>query len=611
MKFARLLVRIFAVLIVPTVFFVLLECGLRLGQYGVNTDLVLELKDDPSHTCYLNSNSPNRYFPPALRSIQPSVGFRTFTREKQAGALRIFVLGESTVAGFPFFTNGSFAGFLEDDLRAAYPDRPIEIINCGMTAICSYEVLDFARQLVRYQPDVFLIYLGHNEFYGALGAGSTSAASATRGLTMFRMTLARLRTFQLLDNTIFRVRHAFAGKNQAQGRSLMANMIGKKKIRLEDPIHRMAERTFAANLNDILNVAAKNHVKVVLSTVTSNLRDLPPFDSAHRDGVDDIQRQRIDAAVNGGVKAELQKAIELDSTYAVAHYALARALETDTTQALSARREFIAARDHDVVHFRACTVFNDIIRQAASTHHVPLVDMDGIFARASSGKVPGNNLFLEHLHPNLHGAILMAEAFRGALRSANIIPPVGDVKTRSYEQAIHDACITPLDIELARVRIHSMTGQWPFQHDYTTNVPEFAQKPDPMVESTAVAAMRKMLALNDAHEQLGRQYLEKNQLEPALEEYRAVAKIYPVSPVGHITAGNILMKMQRPADAIPYYRTGVALVPEDVDTRYKLALALSITGDNAGALAQCKKVLALKPDHQRARELVQKLQGGQ
>jgi predicted Zn-dependent protease len=126
-----------------------------------------------------------------------------------------------------------------------------------------------------------------------------------------------------------------------------------------------------------------------------------------------------------------------------------------------------------------------------------------------------------------------------------------------------------------------------------------------------VAAMRKMLALNDAHEQLGRQYLEKNQLEPALEEYRAVAKIYPVSPVGHITAGNILMKMQRPADAIPYYRTGVALVPEDVDTRYKLALALSITGDNAGALAQCKKVLALKPDHQRARELVQKLQGGQ
>src|SRR5262245_16978360 len=117
MKIARVLVRVFVVLFVPAVFFVLLEVGLRIGHYGVNTDLVLELKDDPAHTCYLNPDAPRRYFPPALRSIQPSVGFRTFAREKQQGALRIFVLGESTVAGFPFHTNGSFAGFLEDDLR--------------------------------------------------------------------------------------------------------------------------------------------------------------------------------------------------------------------------------------------------------------------------------------------------------------------------------------------------------------------------------------------------------------------------------------------------------------------------------------------------------------
>src|SRR5262249_38052976 len=162
--------------------------------------------------------------------------------------LRIFVLGESTVAGFPYFTNGSFAGFLEDDLRARYPDRRMEVINCGMTAICSYEVLDFAKQLVRYQPDVFLIYLGHNEFYGPLGAGSTSAAAATRGLTMLRMSLGKLRTYQLLDNTIFKARSALSGGKKGNGRSLMANMIGKKKIRLEDPIHRMAEATFRANL---------------------------------------------------------------------------------------------------------------------------------------------------------------------------------------------------------------------------------------------------------------------------------------------------------------------------------------------------------------------------
>lgn len=607
MKFARILVRAFAVVLVPAVFFVLLEVGLRLGHYGVNTDLVLELPKDPAHTCYLNPDAPQRYFPPALRSIQPSVGFRTFSREKQQGALRIFVLGESTVAGFPFHTNGSFAGFLEDDLRALYPKREIEVINCGMTAICSYSVLDFTKQLVRYQPDAFLIYLGHNEFYGAMGAGSTSAASVTRGLTMFRMTLAKLRTYQLLDNTIFKVRKAFAKKNKQQGRSLMASMIGKKKIRLEDPMHKMAERTFAANLNDILDVAEKNHVKVVLSTVTSNLRDLPPFDSAHRDKIDDIQRQHIDGAVRTGGVNELHEALELDSTYAVAHYALARALGSDS---LAARREFIAARDHDVVHFRACSIFNDIIREAASVHHVPLIDMDQEFARVSVQKTPGMNLFLEHLHPNLHGAILMANAFRAEMQHASIVPPLANATPRSYEQAVSDACITPLDLELARQRIDAMTGQWPFQKNYAPLTNEFPQQPDGDVARFATAVLHKTMGLDEAHQALGSAYLQKNNLEAALAEYRSLVKIYPVSPVGHINVADILLRMRKPAEAIPHYQTGLALAPNEVEVRWRFAFALHAAGDNEAALAECKKVLAANPNHENAKKLVATIKAG-
>jgi len=610
MKLARLLVRVLAVVLVPTVFFVLLEIGLRLGHYGANTDLVLELKDDPSHTCYLNPDAPRRYFPPALRSIQPSVGFRTFTREKQPGSLRIFVLGESTVAGFPFHTNGSFAGLLEDDLRAAYPNREIEVINCGMTAICSYSVLDFTKQLVAYQPDAFLIYLGHNEFYGAMGAGSTSAASATRGLTMFRMTLAKQRTYQLLDNTIFKVRSSLANKDKKTGRSLMASMIGKKKIRLEDPMHKMAEKTFAANLNEILDVAEKNHVKVVLSTVTSNLRDLPPFDSAHRDKIDDIQRQHIDGAVRTGGIKDLNEALELDSTYAVAHYALAQVLAGDSTQYSSARREFIAARDHDVVHFRACSIFNDIIRQAASTHHVPLIDMDRVFAQASPQRTPGLNLFLEHLHPNLHGAILMANAFRDEMQHASIVPPVANGTPRSYEQTVADACITPLDLELARQRIDAMTGQWPFQKNYAPLTNEFSQKPDPNVARLATAVLRKTMGLDQAHEALGRDYLQKNELEPALAEFRSLAKIYPVSPVGHINVADILLRMHKPAEAIPYYQTGLALAPNEVEVRWRFAFALHAAGDNEAALAECKKVLTANPNHANARKLVETIKAG-
>jgi tetratricopeptide (TPR) repeat protein len=617
----RAIVTTFAAVLIPAVFLVLLELALRAAGYGVNTDLVLELKNDPSHTCHLNPDSPQRYFPPALRSIQPSVGFRTFTREKQARALRIFVLGESTVAGFPFDVNGSFTRFLEDDLRAAYPKRPIEVINCGMTAICSYSVLDFTKQLVRYGPDVFLIYLGHDEFYGALGAGSSSAASARRGITMFRMTLAQLRTYQLLDNTIFKVRRSLSKKKPAEGRSLMAGMIGKKKIRLEDPMHKKAETTFRANLNEILQVAEENHVKVILSTVSSNLRDLPPFDSAHRDGIDDIQRQRVESALRSTDMKEMVTALELDSTYAASHYAMARALDAratasmaDTTQqggdgeSFNARREYIAARDHDVVHFRACTRFNEIIRDVAGMHHTPLVDMDAVFAHASPQHTPGLNLFFDHLHPNLHGAILMAAAFRDALRHANLIGP-SSAPERSYEQALHDAALTPLDFELARQRIDAMTGQWPFQKNYAMLDTEFPAAPA-NVARYATQVLRKTMGLDHAHEALGREYLAASQLEPALDEFRALARIYPVSPVGHINAADILLRLQRPAEAIPYYHTGLALAPNEVEPRWRLAFALHAVGNDEAALAECKRVLAVHPGHEATLELMQEIREG-
>jgi tetratricopeptide (TPR) repeat protein len=406
---------------------------------------------------------------------------------------------------------------------------------------------------------------------------------------------------------IYKVRSSFAKKNAKQGRSLLASMIGKKKIRLEDPMHKMAEKTFAANLNEILDVAAKNHVKVVLSTVASNLKDLPPFDSAHRDGIDDITRQHIDGAVRTGGAKELGDALAMDSTYAVAHYALARALGSDS---LAARREFIAARDHDVVHFRACSIFNDIIRQEASTHHVPLIDMDAVFARDSAGKTPGMNLFLEHLHPNLHGAILMANAFRAEMQHASIVPPVANAAPRSYEQAVSDACITPLDLELARQRIDAMTGQWPFQKNYAPLTNEFPQQPDGDVARFATAVLHKTMGLDQAHQELGSAYLQKNNLEAALAEYRSLVKIYPVSPVGHINVADILLRMRKPAEAIPYYQTGLALAPNEVEVRWRFAFALHAAGDNEAALAECKKVLAANPNHENAKKLVATIKAG-
>jgi len=64
-------------------------------------------------------------------------------------------------------------GYNTDWMRT-FPEMNIEIINLCLTAVNSYTISDFAKQVSKYEPDAVLIYAGHNEYYGALGIGSTS-----------------------------------------------------------------------------------------------------------------------------------------------------------------------------------------------------------------------------------------------------------------------------------------------------------------------------------------------------------------------------------------------------------------------------------------------------
>ena len=231
--------------------------------------------------------------------------------------------------------------------------------------------------------------------------------------------------------------------------------------------------------------------------------------------------------------------------------------------------------------------------------------MEAVFAAASPQGIPSGNVFLEHLHPNLRGAILMASAFRAKMRETGFLPP-SVTPPRSYEQALHDAAVTPLDLELARQRIDAMTGQWPFQKSYGSLTPEFAPAPA-NVARLAEQVFHKTIGLDQAHEALGREYLKQNDLERALQEFCSLAKIYPVSPVGHMSVADILMRLHRPAEAIPNYRAGLELVPREVEARWRLALALHTTGDDEAAVAECRRILAISPRHEATVKLLREM----
>src|SRR5574341_12014 len=147
-------------LLLPVLLLAALELSLRLFDYGPNLELIL-VKEKAGQKYYaLNPEVGKRYFSKGILAV-PELYEETFAYHKPKNGYRIFCLGESTTASFPYELNARFHRLLHDRLITLFPDKTIEVINVGLSAVNSFTVREFAEELVDYEPDLFLLYLGH------------------------------------------------------------------------------------------------------------------------------------------------------------------------------------------------------------------------------------------------------------------------------------------------------------------------------------------------------------------------------------------------------------------------------------------------------------------
>jgi hypothetical protein len=128
---------------------------------------------------------------------------QSFPRVKAPGTFRIFTLGGSTTYGHPYADPTSFSGWLRELLPVADKTKHWEVINAGGISYASYREAHLMEELVNYQPDLFIIDTGHNEFleertYGQLRnmpaalRKTASKLSRTRSWTAMTAALQKL-----------------------------------------------------------------------------------------------------------------------------------------------------------------------------------------------------------------------------------------------------------------------------------------------------------------------------------------------------------------------------------------------------------------------------------
>ena len=519
-----------ATLTIPVLFFVLLEAGLRLGGYGHDYPLFITVTDAPG---YLQANQEvvRRFVVEETREPEVAIWPVAFPAHKAPETLRIFVQGGSTAAGWPYGFGASLAGMLQQRLQASLPQRNIEVISTAMTAVNSYTLMDFADEIIAQQPDAVLIYAGHNEYLGVLGVGSAVSAGRTRPVVLTYLALRDLRILQLL-------KHAYMGlsaqETQAEGRvnsapTLMRRIVGEPHIALDSKLYHRGLAQFHDNLTVLLKRYRDAGIPVYIGTLASNEKDLAPFASLLSERTDvTAWRRHFEkgvAALRRGdtdlAGTSFAAALALDDGAASVHFALGRLYETQGNYS-AARLAYLDARERDQLRFRAPQSFNRIIRAVAAEQEAQVVDVEASLLDHAVNRIIGNELMLEHLHPNLWGYFLLADAYYQALLDDDIPGPGVQVFTR--EQAWDVLPVTAVDLKKADYEIMRLTADWPFQRE-----PAQPQYPvsDSEIEQLAYSLFTRKTTWSNATEQLQAYYLQKQDARTAARVGVLLADTYP------------------------------------------------------------------------------------
>jgi lysophospholipase L1-like esterase len=387
-------------ILIPILFFSLIEFGLRLADYGREYQFFTKAKGYNPKMIYVNPDMGYKYFGDLTSTVFDSgIGF---LEDKPEDCFRVFVLGGSSTQGFPynFNRNTSFPALLGQRLDKLYPNRTIEVINLGASAINSYTLLDILPSVLAQSPDLILIYTGHNEYYGALGPGSSKSINSFLAGTM--LYLRDYRTVQLIENIIINLRK----QGQKDNGSLMQKMIGESSIALGSDTYQKGLVQFENNLSSILQKINEANVPAMIGSLSSNIGNQPPFNSSQKED-----------GMTANDYFELGKKLMLSN------------------DSIAAKSHFIQAKELDGLRFRAPEEINKIIRNKSKEFGVPLVDIDSIFSENSPMNITGESLMCDHLHPNMAGYFLMSKAYYQGMRRNDYLPhenPANQIQT-DYE----------------------------------------------------------------------------------------------------------------------------------------------------------------------------------
>jgi tetratricopeptide (TPR) repeat protein len=529
---------------IPIIFFILLEVGLRTFNYGRDERVWVDVSEDVQ---ILNPDVSYRYF---FNTKNIPFSVESFIdKEKKKNSFRVFVLGASSGAGYPYHSSASMSKFIRKKLEILYPELTIEVPNISMAAINSYTIRDLVPEIINKDPDIVLIYLGHNEYYGALGIGSFESLGSSRFIVNTTLWLNTFKTVELLRNIMNWVSTLFSSGEAVTRGTLMAQMSQDKFINFNSENFKAGISQFEGNLRDILSFFKDEGIPVITGTLVSNLKDQKPFISI------------IDGKYPPAEEIYLKAKQELKNG------------NSNTAESL-----FVYAKELDALRFRAPNEINESIVNLCDDFGYPIVKVDSLFNQVSPDNIVGNNLLTDHLHPNVKGYRLMGNLYFNAMKKYHFLPKGIDP---AMNENMADSLVekyynfTALDSTIADFRIKILKNDWPYIKPEMKKLRNQIIRRNDFIDSTAIKVIDGRITRERARLDIANFYLRRGDFNEYSTEMHALTEEFPFLYKHYSNAAKKLIKAKKYSLAYSILQKGFNKKPDAFNSKWLGIINLS------------------------------------
>ena len=305
----------------------------------------------------------------------------TFKATKPADSYRIFFLGGSSVH-FLQEQASYFKSLLEPHLPAGF--HTLEVICAGGHAYGSHRLIPAAREIQQYQPDLLLLYCGHNEFeeleqqhYARLETAPLQHLLNTSA--GYRCLRDRAADFQMWRLRRRHQKFIEAGKSKPWRLSLTSKEIEARMQQFDNNLRHILKSCQTADIPVFIGIPATNYWRPRLAEKKDATAYAPVFTAFQQ----------------GRYQEGLRRA-----------------------------RQVLAKANRRQASIRE----QEILRTLAEAFACPLVDVEAQISAAEPHGVPGETLMRDECHLTEAGNRLLFDAYAEAVRRywKKIPPPRPD-----------------------------------------------------------------------------------------------------------------------------------------------------------------------------------------